>query len=197
MQPLLACARPLAPRACRKAAPHALESICNYSPPACTLQRGSLEAGLVEQEVLQHLQALTASLCRASAVTQCVVFFLASPPADQQALLCVRILRWSLQDTDNLLTSVGCGFLFFQFVWLPPSPQNAKPSSLLVVAVRFSWLLAVFLGFVSFLCFADSFNSAVCPETLQSGKPRADSTPGQPPVLAPGFTTGSLFSQGS
>lgn len=35
------------------------------------------------------------------------------------------------------------------------------------------------------------------PETLQSGKPRADSAPGQLPVLALGFTTGGLFSQGS
>lgn len=150
MQPALGCARSPALRACRKAAPHAFESTCSCSPPACTLLRGLLEAGLAEQEALCHLRVLTASLRRASTVTRRVVFFLATPPADQQALCCVRIL-----DTDNLLTSVGCGV--FLFARLPPSPQNpsTKPSSLLAVAVRFSWLLPVLS------CFAESFNAAL------------------------------------
>lgn len=116
---------------------------------------GSLKAVLVERDALHHLQALTAFQCRASTVTQSVVFFLISPPADQQDHHCMWIFWQCLQDTDNLLTSLGCGF--FSLGWLLLSPQNPSTelSSLLAVAVGCLWFLSVFS------CFAGSFNAAL------------------------------------
>lgn len=95
-------------------------------------------------------------------------------PLPGQALPCVRILWRCLRDADSQLTSVGCGF--FPFARLPPSPRNpsTKLIFMLADAVGFSWLLSVL-----FLLCRELQSCPTCPETPQSGEPRADSTLGQ------------------